>query len=161
MNSKDDSTETPISSSIDKAEATINRLGLPRPEKPFDDDSVLEWPNNVAELTPEELAEHLTWWGGWKAYARYHVARAEGNFKALTKKMALLGKMLLFKSKGDYKTITDARAAVAQMPPMVKLAGQEQEAEALVLVLTSLLEGYEDKYNTISREISRREQDWR
>jgi len=145
------------SRSLEKAEAKIDSLGLPRPEKPRDrGDDNPEWPDNVADLSPDQLAEHMTWWSGWSAYARYHLGRAETNLAAFARQLKHETSMRLYKSRGDYATVTEAKASIEQMPDMAKLAKREQEAEALVTTLKSLLKGYEDKYSTSSREISRR-----
>lgn len=144
------------SRSLAKAEAKINDLGLPRPEKPKDRKDSPEWPDNVADLSPDQLAEHMTWWSGWSSYARYHLGRAETNLSAFTRELDLEQKTRLYKSKGDYGTVTEAKASIAQMPDMIKLAQREQEAEALVTSVKALLKGYEEKYAVISREVSRR-----
>lgn len=149
------------SKSLEKAEAKMTALGLPRPGKPPDAVEGLDWPENVADLSPEELAHHLTWWSGWSSYARYHLGRAETNYSAYSRDFDTEMKTRLYKSSGDHRTVTDAKAAITQMPDMVNMAKKQQEAEALVLLLKSLLQGYEDKYSTVSREVSRRGQDFR
>lgn len=144
------------SRSLKKAEAKIDALGLPLPEKPESGEDDPKWPRNIADLSPDELAYHLTWWSGWSSYARHHLARAQTDFAAFKRDLKLETDTRVFKSVGDYKTVTECKASIAQRPDMIRMAIREQEAEAMVTMMKSLLEGYEDKYATTSREISRR-----
>lgn len=155
------------SRSLEKAEAKISDLGLPLPSKPklteeekLEGITDLEWPRNIADLSPYDLAEHMSWWSGWGGFARYHLARAISNFKAFQEELDIETKKRIYKSSGDYKTVTECKAAISQMPDMVKKAIRKTEAEALVEMLKALLEGYEGKYTVTSREISRRGMDY-
>jgi len=147
------------SRSLIHAEETVDRLGFPIPEKPLTDpnDARVKWPSNVADLSPYQLAEHLSWWSGWSAYARYHVGAAETNVDNFDAAFKLDRDTRLYKSKGDYNTVTEALAAIVQSPDMVALKQKLQRAKAVVIHLNALLAGYEEKYTTISREISRRQ----
>jgi hypothetical protein len=146
------------SKSLRLAEERINTLGLPLPEQPeLWDDANVGWPRNVAELTPHQLAEHLTWWSGWCSYVEFQLSSAETdceNFEANYKHEMNVS---LYKSKGDYKTLTEAKASIIQRPDMLKMKQKVQYARALAVQLKSLLSGYELKHSTISREISRRQ----
>lgn len=142
------------SKSLDTAEKKLRDLGLPLPGKPID--SEVAWPDNVADLAPVELAHHLTWWAGWGAFTRYHLAKSETNLASFEAEYDLLVKETMFKSTGDYKTVTELKASIAQMPSVVKIQGKTLEATAMVKMLRAVLEGYQAKYATVSREISRR-----
>jgi len=144
---------------VKAAEARISDLGLPLPSRMVSTEDVV-WPENVADLTSEELARHLTWWSGWQSYAQYHLARAETNHASLSKHLAIEVQKILHNSGKDYKTVTEAKAAVARLPSIEKIEHRVTEADANKRLLSALVEGYEVKYATISREISRRGQDF-
>jgi len=142
-----------------KAEAEIDRLGLPRPERPAENVGNLEWPSNVGDLESDQLAEHMTWWTGWAVYARYHLARSETNVEALKAEHKIRVDDYLAKQGSTYKTLAEAKAAVGNKPDMTKLQVKIQAADAIKRQVRSLLEGYEAKYAVVSREISRRKAD--
>ncbi len=151
------------SRSLAEAEKTIVDLGLPLPDKPMtsnkrqqEGDFDLSWPADIGELTPQELGEHLTWWSGWASYARYHLAKSDVNVETSKEQYDLERNVRIFKSKGDYEKITEVKAAIAQMPDMVKMKGRLLQAKAQQKLLKALVEGYDAKYATISRELSRR-----
>lgn len=140
---------------LKKAEKKIMELSLPLPRQPIDRD--IDWPSNVADLTSMDLAAHLTWWSGWASYIRYHLAQAETNAAAFTEEMAVITQECIFKSDKDYKTVTELKAAVGQLPTIQRCKAKVLEATAIKRMLKAMLEGYEAKYSTISREISRRD----
>jgi hypothetical protein len=151
------------SKSLVEAEAEIRDLGLPLPDKPMisnerQDNGEIEitWPADIGLLSPQELGEHLTWWSGWASYARYYLARAEVNVETSKEAYDLERSIRIFKSSGDYEKVTEVKAAIAQMPDMVNMKGRLLEAKAQQKLLRSLVEGYDAKYATISRELSRR-----
>jgi ribosomal protein L35 len=145
------------SKTLKKARTYVEELGLPLPGRPGAE--VLEWPENVADLESTELAFHLTSWAGWSGYARFQLAVAETNYAAFSAEHDVTEQVRLFKSKGDYKTVTEHKASVNQAPDMRELRAKMLVAEAEKKMIKALLEGYENKYATISREISRRTAD--
>lgn len=142
-----------------KAEAEIDRLGLPRPDRPAENVGDLDWPGNIGDLESEQLAEHMTWWTGWAVYARYHLARAETNSEALKAEYKVRYNETLSVVEATYKTVAAAKSAVEKLPDMVRLSAKIQAADAIKRQVKSLLEGYEAKYAVVSREISRRKVD--
>jgi len=146
------------SATFKKANAYLDELGFPKPSKPRLGD--LEWPDNIADLESQELALHLTTWSGWAGYARYYLAIAETNYAAFSKEHDVKEQIKLFKSKGDYKTVTEHKASVGQSRDMQEVKAKVLVAEAEKKLTKALLDGYEIKYSTISREISRRSADF-
>lgn len=143
------------------AESRVRELGLPIPKRPYDSSADdLVWPSNIADLSTTELAQHLTWWSAWSGYARYHLARAETNHEAFTAQHKIQTQIAIAKSKGDHKNVTELKASVAQLPDMQKLEAKVLKAEAEKKLLKALLENYEGKYKTISREVTRRSADF-
>lgn len=147
------------SASVQAADAVIAKLGLPLPRKP-EKCGEPEWPQNVSDLTPEELTQHLTWWKGWTAHTRWHLARIEGNFIAAEEMYRKLTSELTYKSEGDYGTVTALKASVANAPEVLKARKKVLEAKVTVGLVRALLDGYEDKFIAISRELTRRGKDF-
>jgi hypothetical protein len=148
------------SETLKTAEKRISGLGLPAPRTPSMSSGELSWPKNVADLSSEELAEHLTWWSSWQSYTLYHLARAETNYAVYSKELSIESQKALFNSSGDYSNVTTQKAAVAQIPAIARMEQRVLEAEAIKKMLQSMVKGYEIKYTTISREISRRNSEY-
>jgi len=148
------------SNTLISSEKQIRALGLPIP-KPFAGAAnALMWPSNVADLTTVELAQHMTWWTAWSAYARYNLARAETNHEAFSTENRIAREVAIAKSKGDFKSVTELKASISQFPEMQRLEAKMLKAEAEKKLLKALLEGFEAKGKTISREVSRRSAEW-
>lgn len=143
------------SRAVTRATKQVMDLGLPLPGKPSEED--LEWPGNVADLASQDLAHHISWWTGWASYIRWHLARAETNETAFTEQYTITQQKLIANSTGDWKTVTEIKAHVANDPILVDCKARILGAKALRKMLAALLDGYEKKYATISREISRRD----
>lgn len=147
------------SRTLKKAMTYVDSLSFPIPVRP--EETGVYWPGNVADLDSMELAAHLTHWSAWAGYARFQLAIAETNFAAFNAESSMNEQVFMFRSKGDYKTVTEMKASVAQRPEMQQLEAKVLKAEAEKKLIKALLEGYEMKYSTISREISRRTQDFK
>ena len=142
------------SNSLEKAEKAVKKLGLPIPEKP--EGVEVKWPNNAADLSLEELAEHMAWWKGWAAHCSWHLGRAEVNREAFEAEYEVEYQSRIFKSTGDYDKVTELKASVKQTPDMIRKKQRIIETNAVVKLLRVLYQGYDDKYAVISRELSRR-----
>jgi len=142
-----------------RAELAIDKLGLPRPKRPAEAVSSLDWPNNVGDLSSDQLAEHMTWWTGWSGYARYHLARSETNSEALKAEYKMRFNEALTKYGASYKSVTEAKSYVENMPDLLRVKVKIEEADAIKRQVKALLEGYDAKYTVVSREISRRKAD--
>lgn len=150
--------ETKDSRTLQKAELQLVQLGLPIPNQPRE--KVLVWPENVADLDGPELANHLSWCAAWSSYARYQLARSETNYAAFQTELSVKESIAIVNSKGDHSSVTETKASVYQLPEIQRLKAKLLESEALKKMIKSLLDGYEMKYATISREISRRSHEW-
>jgi len=148
------------SQTVIKARKKIEKLGLPVPDKPAGGSADLEWPANVGDLSVDELAEHMSWWTGWASYARQHLAEADTNAAAYKEQYSTSMSEAVFKSEGDYGTVTEMKAAIAQRPDLQKIQARVLEASGIRDMVKALLAGYEEKRATISREITRRGLEW-
>jgi len=151
------------SKSLEEAQDFISGLGLPLPQKPETSDKrqqngelELAWPSNVADLSPQELGEHLAWWSGWASFARVHLSKAEANVKSFKLELKTEYSIRLFKSRGDYEKVTELKASIISMPDIIRLEQKLMKAKARKLLLEALVAGYDSKYNTISREVTRK-----
>lgn len=147
------------SKTLKTAEAEVARCEFPLPDKPVGKSTDITWPANVADLSPAQLAKHMTWWSGWSSNIRYALAKAETNETAFGEQRRLAVQIGIHKTEGDYKTVTEIKAAVEISKPIQKLDAKILEAKALKKLLKALLAGYEEKYATVSREISRRQKE--
>lgn len=151
--------ETQDSKTLEKAMGQVESLDLPLPKEPVS--SEVEWPDNVADLDQTQLAAHMTWWTAWSSFIQYHLAQAETNAAAFKEELEVTVQQMIFKSdENDYKNVTSMKAAIGQLPMVQKIKAKLLEAQAKKRMLSALLEGYEKKYSTISREISRRSMEW-
>ena len=139
-----------------RTEERIKMLELPLPERPIKDEESPVWPRSVSDLSPMQLAEHLTWWSGWASYARYYLGCAETDLAHFELTYETDFDLKIYELKKNYKTVTEAKAAVRSLDGLKSAKRKIIEAKALVVSLRSLLSGYEEKYATVSREISRR-----
>jgi hypothetical protein len=145
------------SKTVKNTEEFIKNLGFPLPKK-LPPDGVT-WPQNIADLSSDELAEHLSWWSGWSSYTRWHLAKAETNYSVAEKKLTIETAKRLYTRKSEFKTVAEAKNAVLQEEEVQKLEVDALQKDALRSMLKALLDGYESKYSTISREITRRNND--
>lgn len=143
------------SQTVLRATKQVMNLGLPLPNRPGDEG--LEWPSNVADLPSEGLAEHLSWCTGWGSYAGWHLARAETNETAYEAQYKITEQQLIVNSEKDYKTVTEMKANISGTKVLTDCKAKALEAKALRKMLAALLDGYEKRYATVSREISRRD----
>lgn len=137
----------------------VEELGLPLPKKPVHEPEgeAPEWPRNIADLTPDDLAHHMTWWSGYETFAKYQLARIATTLASIEDSASLKFDKFMFKSQGDYPTVTAAKAAFRQKPENVSVQEEILGLQAQVKMLSALVEGYEKKFAVISREVSRRE----
>lgn len=143
------------SETLKRAERRIKNLGIPLPEKPTEDeDNPVVWPGNVGDLEFDELSHHMTWWSGWAAFTAYQLARAKTNLEAFQEDHERKKSEYIFKSADDYGTVTEMKSAVDRRPDMQERKARILEAQAMVTMLKSVLQGYEQKYATVSREIA-------
>lgn len=146
------------SHSLEVAEQMLADMGLPKHGKP-DDPADLEWPHNVADLSSESLAHHMTWWSGWATFTRVELAKVETNLAAFEADYTWSRNEFMFKSQGDFDKVTELKAAADARPDMKEKAATITQSKALATVLRATLAGYETKYATCSRELSRRQAD--
>ncbi len=133
------------------AERLSRRLQLPIPPVP---EEKLPFPENVADLSNEELPHHLAYWTALGAYAGYQAAlvdSAHGNAEAEYE----MEYDLRYATRDD-KHVTDKRHISGASKAVRKLRREMILLERDLNILRALLEGYEKKYAAVSRELSRR-----
>ena len=131
--------------------------GFPMPRKPPGEE--LQWPSNVADLSPDELAQQLTYWSAWAGYTRVVVAKAEINEVAYKRTVETVRSRRMLELDGEYKTVTALKVAVENDEVLV-IAGDNQDAsKSMRKMLKAFLDTYEDRCKVLSREISRRGMD--
>ncbi len=147
----------PNTDSLEYGDERVKDLGLPIPSKqtPYEGE-IVEWPSSLSELTLEDLSVQMTWWTGWSAYGRYSLSRAETNLASCEEAFTLNMGAYLVATSGDYPTVTAAKAAYAQKPDSISLKRQIMKLQAEKKIVGALLQGYDEKKKTVSRELTRR-----
>jgi hypothetical protein len=142
------------SKTLKEIDGVIGAIGLPVPLKM--QENKIHWPDNIGDLTSDQLGEQLSWWSGWSAYTRWQLARAETNYVSADKRLTIETAKRLYIRRSDFKTVAETKNAVTQEEEIQRLEVEVMKKDALRGMLKALLEGYESKYYTISREITRR-----
>lgn len=144
----------------------LKRAGLVIPPKPQDAvqgiDLFSEWENlkkkygGVANIPYPELGEFLDRWTSMIAYARWTEAVADIDQQSAREIRDTVQKQLYTIQDGG----REIRAAmVATEPIYIKWENEFTEKVALYTAIRGLREGYEQRANAISREITRRGSD--
>lgn len=149
-----------------KTQDKLKRAGLIIPPKPRDAvegiDLFTEWENmkkkygGVANIPFTELGEFLDRWTAMIAYARWAEAVADIDQQSAREIRDTISKQLYTIQEGG----RELRAAmVATEPLYIKWEREFTEKQALYTAIKGLREGYEQRANAISREITRRSSD--
>jgi len=142
---------------VKRAKQYVTQLGLQVPADPSVEDRNTELPWNLSESSQADLSQLMTGYSRLKAFARYHHAIASATVRDLAGELkSTVGEDLLV-TQGD--TVTIRKAQVMASPGIKALNRQLLDAQVLEEMLKSLLDGYDDKYKVVSREISLRDND--
>lgn len=141
----------------------LAELQLSIPKKPQDIaegiDLATEWDNvkrkcgGLANIPYHELGDFLDRWTALVSFARWEEAKADMNRQTGEEMKNHIKKQLYMLQEGT-REIRDA--AVHVEPMYMQLQNQYIEANALYIAVRALREGYEQRANSISREITRR-----
>jgi hypothetical protein len=136
----------------DSVAELLAAIPFPPPDKPPGD--APEWPHNLADVSDEDLGEHMSYWASMVAYASYHVAIQDSDRKVLDWQRTKLYNEALV---GVYEDNVTVARAQAEGERSVVLATEEQlRVDTRYRVMQAVLEGLSMKYQAISREITRR-----
>lgn len=142
-----------VSDSIRGAiQGLFEATGLDVPVKPVCD--APEWPHNLADVADEELGEHMAYWVSMVAYAAFYVALYDADRKSLGRARDRKFSIALVDSYGKNAIVAKAKAEYA--PEVAEADEVQMAAEARYKVLQAVLQGAEQKYQAVSREITRR-----
>lgn len=149
-----------------KTQDKIRRAGLITPPKPQDAvqgiDLFTEWENmkkkygGVANIPFKELGEFLDRWTAMIAYARWTEAIADIEQQSAREIRDTVQKQLYTIQDGG-REIRAAMVATEEL--YMKWESEYTEKIALFTAIKGLREGYEQRANAISREITRRGND--
>jgi hypothetical protein len=130
------------------AEATKNIL--PKPTEPNEDLRNLVFPENLADVTSDELGTYLGWYKALEEYAGYQRACAECDY--LTIKQVYDYALTVLTVKMNERVKTRAKAH----PVALQLAERKLVLEQKITLLKNFAKTYNGYYTAISREITRR-----
>jgi len=127
---------------------------LPFPNKPTTD---LAFPSDLSDIRGDALSEHLAYWTGLAAYCRFQLAVFSSSARR-----AQLEADQEFDARyasDSHKHVTDKRHLTGANRAVRSKQRQAMQIKNDAEIIGALLDGYEKKYNAISREISRREKE--
>lgn len=149
-----------------KTQDKLKRAGLIIPSKPKEAvegmDLFTEWEDmkrkygGVANIPFNELGNYLDKWSAMIAYARWTEAVADIDQQSAREIRDTIQKQLYTVQDGGREL---RAASVATEPLYIKWEQEYTEKLALFIAVKGLREGYEQRANSISREITRRGND--
>lgn len=141
--------------SAEEAVDWVRKTGAPVPKNGVSDVAP-EWPKNLADVPMEVLGELLTYWSGVKAFLAWHSAVHDVEKKALTAQADF--EWTKFYLGGTADKVTEKRELANASKDVVTNRRLALKHEAKHKLLEALFIGAEAKYAAVSRELSRREQ---
>jgi hypothetical protein len=146
--------------------AKIRQAGLPVPPKPEDSqqgrDLFAEWDSmkrkygGIANIPFHELGDFLDRWTGMVAYARWTEAVADIDLTSASEIRDTIKDQLYTLQDGGRELRS---ASVSTEPLYREWEAKSVEASAMYKAVRGLRESYEQRLNSISREITRRGSD--
>jgi len=146
------------------AEEQINKSGFPLPEQPSvkeQEEAVKFSGININDIDSAELFKIMGIFTQFKAYGLWKIAEAEiehecakGNFEKVKTQHQLLA---------DSSVLTSAKERegwAREQKEVIEAELSKMKTFAYYKLVKSLVEGYEQKYNLCSRELSRRMADY-
>lgn len=128
--------------------------GLPLPQRPGQDDLEITGPldeQHAADLT--QLMYHLA---SWSAYACHMLAQASIDlYRSEQDLEAAFAKVFMVPGLSK-ESVADKKARAEASPTVKAVKNELAEAKEKVLLIKAVIDGYDKKYNAISRELSRR-----
>lgn len=148
-------TQTAIAVANKVAAELSQELGLPLPVQPRAD---LEFPEDITELSGEEVGQQLSYWNAMRSHANYLLslfAHAHG-----AEAMEAEQRFDVVYAQSTDKHVTDKRhkAGAARSVRARQAAAARLEGE--VGIIKSLWQSYQNNYEAVSRELTRRNNDY-
>lgn len=141
------------SKSLRAALARVEMLELPKPGPPVRENPP-DWPMSLADLTGEELSEHMTYWAAQIAYCQFELARSDVERTAFEEQRSLAYTQAYLRGQND--KVTDRRENAHADKDVVEARQRFAIHDATFRMLQALLKGFEAKYAACSRELTRR-----
>tara|TARA_Y100000310_G_C20524836_1_gene735490 strand:- start:161 stop:622 length:462 start_codon:yes stop_codon:yes gene_type:complete len=138
--------------------AAIKKAGLVEPRKPSKE---ISFPADLTDLTSQELGQVLTAYTGYLVYAEYLVAMADIEHTSYANKLEYVKSGELLKDEvQEYRNVSERNACVEQNSDVRKARTLADGAKAKGSLAKALLSGYDRIAYAVSREISRRQQEF-
>lgn len=146
----------------DRAADALVRMGLPAPERPGDYLHIVDGSGVVSKWPGDQLG-HIQWeavsaWLGvlaaWKAYALAQEGIADAVAATAKAELKRLVAPLLLSTEG--RTITEKRAQIDALPEVAALMQIQEQASIRKELIKSVADGFDLKYQAVSRDLSRR-----
>ncbi len=140
-----------VQTQSERVEKMRKGLRLPAPKETKDD---LDYPANLASLSEDQLARHLTHWSALAGYASYKLAILAGA--ATIAQMEFEQEFDVRYATSTDHHVTDKRHNVGASKAVRLKKRKACQLQADVKVLEALRSSYELKYQAVSRELTRR-----
>jgi hypothetical protein len=126
-------------------------LKLPLPQEPRLEAT---FPDDIGACEIDELSGYLTTWTHVCGRASLQVAKIESLL--IRKEAEYEERVDMSVSTTEGKSLADRKIQAKTKTNALKLSRHVEQLRADLVIAKALLSGYEKKYNTVSREISRR-----
>ncbi len=145
---------------LTKVIAQLDTTGLPWPEKPKDYAEEYEFPQDIAAVSPTNLARLQSRLAGWDGYVQRLLALADIDLALLQNSfdIALGEKMSALQGNGSSRKLKDTlkAQALSEVEELKEAAYLLAEKKALVTMLKAQRGIYDTQRHAASREQSRR-----
>lgn len=144
-----------VGAEAERYQTIRENLRIPKVSAP---EEQLTFPANVGALNQDQLSEQLTYWSAMAAYAQTRLALVQSA--ALRATMDFEMEFDIRYTACTEQTVTDKRHYVGSVKPIRALRRKAARLESDALMIRALYEAYTMHYNAISREISRRREEY-
>lgn len=122
-------------------------------------EAVPEFPEDITELTDEDVGRYLASYDSEVAYIRYLLSRAEVKFKYGKYILETFRKQLYALARAGNVTQRDAQSLVDNNPQLMEAEMELMEIDAEKMLLDSRMDIFTRYSKLMSREITRRKKD--
>lgn len=129
-------------------------MKLPLPRQP-EEVEFLELPDDITEVSGEDLTNLMAKFAAWASFADYEATKAEVDHMKLEKTLQSATGRAMASAPG--KAVATKKATAASDPEVMSIKEELAIAYERMLLIRSILRGYDKKSAVASRELSRRQ----
>lgn len=137
------------------AQSVVNKLGMPEPRPLSDDERVLQLPENLADCDTYTLSHLMTGFAAMQNFADYQSKILFTDLCTLDARVESMVDQILPQVRAA--TIAEKKAKARTFPKVTEVAADADAVRAVYERVTTLRDIYGRCYQTVSREITRRQ----